>query len=51
MMVSMPLLVAEAVAIGIAASYFVAIFLLGSTAPATWRIWSAGRSCAISSWR
>ena len=50
MMVSMPLLVAECIAVGIVAGYFVAIFCSRSTALITWQTWCAGRAGATSSW-
>ncbi len=51
MMVSMPLLVAECIAFGISAGYFIAVYLLEVNGPYYWPTWSAGRACAISSWR
>jgi len=50
MMVSMPLLVAECIAVGIAAGYFIAIFLLEIMARITWRTWCAGRVIETLSW-
>jgi len=50
MMISMPLLVAECIAVGIAAGYLVAISCSTLMALTTWRTWCGGRAVVTSSW-